>query len=220
MTGGPPALISLGGRLRSGKDAFADYLVDAHGYVKLGMSDVLLEHMLIVNPWIRVRVADAWRLRRSFRLPVLPGFHRAQRIVDRVGYVDAKSVQDFREYMQRDGTDAGRLFHGENLWVDVMSRRIGVLLAAGSRVVFTGVRFPNELAMTRELGALPLWVSRPAVEATAAAHPSERSLGADDFTAVVDNSGTLTDLYAVADILALTGTVSLPPSTQMSVPRR
>lgn len=192
----PGDVIGLGGRLRSGKDAFADHLVAHHGYVKVGMSDVLLEHLLIVNPWIKVT------LREAFRLRTRPGFQRAQSLVGRLGYVNAKTVRDFRTYMQKDGTDAGRNFFGEGIWVHVISKRVAALVADGKRVVLTGLRYPNELGMARSVGATALWVSRPAVEAAPGDHSSENSLTPADFDLVIDNSGTLDQLYQHADEVA------------------
>lgn len=202
---GLPRLIGLGGRLRSGKDTIADHLVAHHGYLKIGMSDVILEHVLVVNPWIRVRLTDAWSLRRGWRFPVLPGFHRARGIVEGVGYVDAKTVRDFREYMWRDGTDGGRDYHHDNIWVDKMDQRLRGLLEQGHRVVITGVRYPNELAMTRQNGAWSLWVARSSADGAAKAHKTEASLEADDFDIVISNDGTLADLHDAADVLILGG---------------
>lgn len=195
---GAAHFIGLGGRLRSGKDAFADHLAAEHGYVKLGMSDALLEHMLIIDPWIRVTIREGIRLR------IWPRFRRASWLVGELGYVEAKTIADFRTYMQKDGTDGGRNFFGEDIWVGVMRDRIAARLADGERIVFTGVRYPNELAMVRSLGGQGLWISRPAVEASAGAHSSENSLDANDFDETVDNSGTLEQLHAAADLTAVT----------------
>lgn len=186
-------LIGLGGRLRSGKDAYADRLVSAHGYVKIGMADAILEHLLILDPWIRVTI------REGFRLRIWPGFRRAATLVGLLGYVKAKTIDDFRKTMWRDGTDAGRLFFGEEVWVDVMRERIRARLEAGERVVVTGVRYPNELDVITGLGGRSMWVSRPSMEATAGEHLTEWSLSAEDFPEIIDNSGTLHALWALAD---------------------
>ncbi|AUG29385.1 MULTISPECIES: hypothetical protein [Microbacterium] len=191
-------LIALGGRLRSGKDAYADRLVARHGFVKLGMSDPILEHMLAVDPWIKVRIREGIRLR------IWPGFRLASRLVDRLGFVDAKSIRDFRAYMQRDGSEGGREFFGEDTWVNVMRERVAARLAAGQLVVITGIRIPNELAMVRELGGTALWVSRPSMEAAPGTHSTERSLEPAHFDEVIDNSGTLEGLHARADERACT----------------
>lgn len=186
-----PNLIALGGWLRSGKDAFADWLVEHHGWVKVGLADPILEHMLIVNPWIKVR------LREAFRLRIRPGFHTAKRLYDRLGYVDAKSIDDFRAFMWRDGTDAGRNFIGRDVWVSVMARRVSERLAAGEKLVITSVRYPNELDMVRDQGALTLWVDRAGT--TPGDHESDQSLTAADFDGLIDNDGTLDDLHDLAE---------------------
>ncbi len=198
-------LIALGGRLRSGKDAYADRLVARHGFVKLGMSDPILEHMLAVDPWIKVRIREGIRLR------IWPRFRRASWLVDRLGFVDAKSIHDFRAYMQRDGSEGGREFFGEDTWVNVMRERVAALLDDGQLVVITGIRIPNELAMVRALGGTALWVSRPVMEAAPGTHSTERSLDPSHFDGFIDNSGTLDDLHAKADQEA--DWPSFPPAT-------
>ena len=189
-------LIALGGWLRSGKDAFADRLVEAHGWLKTGMGELILEHVLALNPWIRVTIREGLRLR------IRPGFHRARKLVARLGYVEAKTIREFRTFMQLDGVEAGRNFFGEDIWITTMRTRISTLLAQGQRVAFTGVRFPNELAMANDLGALTLWVDRPGVTAPVNAHDTERSITRDAFQDVIDNDGTLADLHEKADRIA------------------
>jgi len=192
-------LIGLGGRLRAGKDAVADRLVERHGFVKIGMSDPLREHLRILNPWIKVRLREALRLR------IRPGFHRAADLLERLGYVDAKTIRDLREFMQRDGTDGGRNFFGENIWVDKARAWITEELEQGEWVVVTGLRFLNEVWMVNDLDGNTAWVHRPGLAAPsgdAASHASENSVGPADFDQVIDNAGTLSDLFAKADELA------------------
>ena len=189
-------LLGLGGRLRCGKDAYADHLVAAHGFVKIGMADAILEHVLIVNPWIRVRLHEGVRLR------IWPGFRRARWLVARLGYVEAKTIDDFRQFMWRDGTDGGRNFFGEEIWVDVMRERIRARLGAGERVVVTGVRYANELDVVRDLDGIAMWVSRPEAELTEGGHVTENALDAGAFDETIDNSGSLAELYAQADQVA------------------
>lgn len=183
--------IGIGGHLGAGKDAVADYLVDEHGFLKVGMSDLLLEATLAANPFIRVTLREAWRLR------IWPGFIRARKLVDKVGYVQAKTVADFRLFMQHFGTEAGRDIHGEDVWVNLIAKRIDQLLAEGNDVVLTGIRFPNELQMAEARGET-WWVSRPGYHG--ANHPSERSVSGVYFGRIVHNAGTLEDLNRTVDV--------------------
>lgn len=194
-----PIVIGLGGRLRSGKDAVADHLVAEHGFAKVGMSDALLEHSIILNPYVRVT------LREALRLWIRPGFWRVKALVDRLGYVDAKTVADYRSFLQKDGTEGGRDFHGEDIWVKATAKRIlGRLHDEGAPgVALTGVRFPNEVALVRKFAGKAVWIERPGLDSAtpAAAHASENSVSAADFDLTIRNDGTLDDLRHAADDL-------------------
>lgn len=189
-------LIGLGGLLRSGKDAFADYLVDEHGFVKLGMSDALHEAMLAIDPIVEAHgnVYDS----------TAEGYRYSQ-LVTAVGYVEAKTDPEVRRLLQQLGTEVGRNMVGENVWVNIMGRKIYDHRAAGHPVVVTGIRFPNEVQMVSDLSGRALWLERPGVQAPStgtASHASENSVSATDFDAVVLNDGSLGELHAKADEIA------------------
>lgn len=175
-------LISFSGALRSGKDAAADYLVGHFDFVKMGMSDVLNDVMMVLNPWTDL---DYERPRRYAE------------VVQIYGYTEAKKDPEVRRLLQVLGTEIGRNMLGENIWVDSMANRIRTALGEGEDVVVTGVRFPNELQMIRSLGGKPVWINRPSEQAAPehAAHASERSLDATHFAIQINNIGTLEDLY-------------------------
>ncbi|WP_025157197.1 hypothetical protein [Leifsonia aquatica] len=182
--------IGLGGHLGAGKDAVADYLVQYHDFTKIGMSDRLLVATLAANPYIRVTLREALRL----RFYVWPGFARARTLVSAVGYVDAKTVKDFRHFMQKFGTEAGRDVHGENVWVDLIAKDIRALLDDGQNVVLTGVRFPNEVDMANSIGET-WYVNRPGHDGSGGGkgHSSE-SISAAHFHRLIRNDGSLDDL--------------------------
>lgn len=190
-------ILAIGGWMTSGKDAFADRLVDKHGWTKLAMGELILEMMLIENPWILVTKQDAAPLGQR----IAPGFHRAADIIGHLDYVTAKTIVDFREYMQRLG-DAARTVIGPDTWSDAMSRRLDRLIVDEHRIVFTGTRFPNELGMFLSRGATSIWVDRPGVEAPVNAHKTELGLTREAFDENILNDGTLADLYVQADAFA------------------
>lgn len=64
---------------------------------------------------------------------------------------------------------------------------------AGTPVVITDVRFPNELKMIRRRGGKILRIERPGVGAINA-HSSEHSVNAGDCDLILHNDGTLADL--------------------------
>jgi hypothetical protein len=203
-------VVGVGGRLRHGKDAVADRLVDAHGWVKFGMSDPLATAAYTLNPWILMPTALGWKnrftafLARVFRVPPRPVFMRYQQLQDMLGYVGVKEYEEARRILQVLGTEVGRKQFDENFWVDLMVKNVRKAIEAGAPgVIVTGVRFPNELdAIMDELDGETWWVHRPALAETAsAAHASENSVNAVDFERVVVNDGTLEDLYRKVDAL-------------------
>lgn len=184
-------LIGLGGLLRSGKDAFADYLVDEYGFVKLGMSDALHEAMLKIDPVVRI-----WND---------GSFERYAEKIKEVGYVEAKKLPEVRRLLQKLGTEVGRNMVGEDVWVNIMARKIDDHRAAGHPVVVTGIRFPNEVQMITALSGETLWLERPGIHAPStgtASHASENSVSATDFDSVVLNDGSLGELREKADEIA------------------
>lgn len=179
--------VALGGKLRSGKDVIADYLVEKHGFVKMGMSDPLHTALLTLNPII------AWEGDRPVTY---------SRAVMRWGYVKTKErYPEARRLLQALGTDVVRNQVDENAWARASARRVQEARDTGSRVVLTGVRFPNELEMVRSLNGVSVYVTRPGLPQQPLTHASEDSLGLVDFDHGVVNDFSIEALYARVDAL-------------------
>ena len=206
----PISIVGVGGLLTSGKDAFADYLVTSWGYTKTFMSNPLHQWLLTQNPWIKldkpVQCMEGWTLE--------PGeFHPYNYIVHQVGYTEAKEQTEIRRALQRIGTECGRKLISENVWADAMEREIRQLLERGiNHVVVTGIRYENELKMIQRLGGETVWIERPsarasheekirsaAASADTATHSSEVSLDVKRFDSVIENDGSLEQLFERAD---------------------
>lgn len=170
-----PLFVALGGPVRAGKDTVADYLVAKHRFVKVGMSDALHEALATLDP-------------------VVSGDARYSHMVEMVGYVEAKKIPEVRRLLRALGTEVGRKLD-EDLWVKAAERRIQYLRGEGHPVVLTGVRFPNELEMVRELGGHPVWISRPGA-GDGSDHASDVSLGLSDFSWSLENNRDIPRLQA------------------------
>lgn len=195
-----PRVIGLGGLKESGKDAAADHLVAEHGFVKIGMSDPLLEHALIVDPYVPINTYATGTYGDG---KIASGtFVRLSRLVAEVGYVEAKRNPEVRRFLQANGTEGGRDFHHENIWTNPVGDRISAAILDGRGVVVTGVRFPNELRMVHQFGGRTAWIERPSVRKGEDSHESENALTAYDFNTVILNNGTLEDLYEQVDRVA------------------
>lgn len=190
MTATLPPLIGLGGLLRSGKDAIADHLVAKHGFVKLGMSDVLNDAMLVIDPILDIGVDG-----REMRYADAIEWH---------GYVEAKKNPEIRRLLQVFGTEFGRQMIGENVWVDMLERKVDALRKSGQSVVVTGLRYPNEVELIhRAFAANSWWVERGGTPTTG--HASETSVTSTMFDVCIFNLGTLGDLYNHIDSLITKG---------------
>ncbi|UVG35215.1 deoxynucleoside monophosphate kinase [Microbacterium phage Cece] len=187
-------IVGIGGKLASGKDAISDHLVENHGWVKLGMSDALADALYVLNPLIEVPGG-----RHEFSI-----IQRYQELFNAVGYVKAKENPEVRRLLQMLGTEVGRNMIGENVWTDIIERRIRALVSQGvPGIIVTGIRFPNEVSVIESnLDGELWWVNRPSLEETVnAGHASENSVGIDDFHIVIENDSTLDALYGKVDRL-------------------
>lgn len=200
-----PPLLGFGGKLQSGKDAVADYLVERHGFVKVNMSDPIDLFAGAVNPIIDAVVHLTRKpgllglLRpRSIEVELI----RYQDLRAQVGFTEAKKHAEFRGTLMRVGYEGGRQVIDDNIWTDKAAQTIASHRASGHGVVLSGVRFDNEQDLIRGAGGTLVWVDRPGLTATVnAGHATENGLDPDTFDLRLANTGTLDDLYAKADEL-------------------
>lgn len=179
-------LLGLGGLPESGKDVVADHLVEAHGFVKIGMSDVLNEALIKLNPIVEGKHGVAYRY---------------STLIDCYGYTKAKAkFPEVRRLLRVLGTEVGRNMLGEDTWVKAVDAKIYRIGVAGNRnVVVTGIRYRNELEMIKRYGAgIAWWIDRPNHN-TMSEHTSDNALAETDFDRTIINNGTLDGLRALVD---------------------
>ena len=179
-------LLGLGGLPESGKDVIADHLVEAHGFVKIGMSDVLNEALIKLDPRVEGEHGVAYRY---------------STLIDYYGYTEAKAkFPEVRRLLRVLGTEVGRDLLGEDTWVKAVDAKIYRIGVAGNRnVVVTGIRYPNELRMIKQYGAgVAWWIDRPNHN-TRSEHTSDNALAETDFDRTIINNGTLDGLRALVD---------------------
>ncbi|WIE81109.1 hypothetical protein [Curtobacterium sp. MCSS17_016] len=198
--------IGFGGYLRSGKDTIADHLVDRHGFVKVNMSAPIRDFLIAVNP-----IVYAKPVRKRQALAVLLGrtvthsyvrYREYEQMAG--GYTEAKKHPEVRALLQRIGYDGGRLIIGDDVWTNIVSRAVVAYREAGTGVIISGIRFPNEQALVHAHGGRLIWVDRPSLPAPtadAAGHATEQTLTADTFDDVLVNDGSITDLYRAGETL-------------------
>ncbi len=176
-------LLALGGYAEAGKDSVADYLVEKQGWTKEYFSSPLEQVLLTINPYIITNGIM---------------YERFTDLYNRAGYTGSKKHPEVRRLLQVIGTEVGRNIFGENVWVNLLDRKVAPLLEEGQHVVVTGVRFENELAWVKAWGGVSAWVDRGGVPVNG--HPSDNTISAVDFDYTIQNRGSLYDLYSAVDL--------------------
>jgi hypothetical protein len=175
------SLIGVGGYAGSGKDTVANHLVAKYSFVRDAFADRLRKGLLALDPIVYA----------NLRLSIL---------VDTWGWDSAKrKYPEVRALQQRYGDEAGRQIHGKDCWVDALFNSYdGDVM--GQHLVISDVRYPNEIEAIRDYNGTLLWVERPGV-GPVNSHASDNSVGPQDFDYVIENDGTLEDLYAKIDLI-------------------
>jgi hypothetical protein len=173
-------IIGLSGYAQTGKDTIADYLIKNYGFTRVAFADPIRKALYSLNP--NINIAD------------MRGVPLASS-VDGMGWDSVKVFSpDARELLQRMGTEVGREIFGENFWVNQAMKKA----QEHDRVVFTDVRYPNELAAILEASGTVWRVIKDDVEAVNR-HPSETALDDYIFEYIIFNNDTKESLYESVD---------------------
>jgi hypothetical protein len=152
-------IIGFCGLPRVGKDTAADHMVAKHGFTKFHPADAVKDVALLIDP-------------------LVDGTTRLSALVDDAGWTAAKEHPECRRLLQRIGTEAGRDFHGANVWVDRTMAAIDAL-PEDAPAVISGVRFPNEMwAINRRGGVLVRVLRDVQLSIETASHASETEAAA------------------------------------------
>jgi len=197
-----PPIIAMTGRARAGKDTVAARLVSEHGFTRVAFADGVREAALALDPIIRVDTdwIDPDDREQGWSEEEI----RLAQLVTELGWDEAKSVPEVRRTLQRIGSEAGWMIHGQNLWIDLAAVKVRRHLAEGTPVVITDMRFPHEASWLDEQQRAWLWlVQRPDNEQTltgeAAAHASESGELGREPDLVIENDADLDALHAKVD---------------------
>jgi dephospho-CoA kinase len=175
-------IIGISGYAQSGKDTIANYLVSNYGFVKVSFADPIRKALYALNP--KINVGDMLGIRLSTA-------------VDGLGWETLKANSaEARELLQRFGTEVGREIFGQDFWVNQAmdeARR-------HEKVVFSDVRYPNEIEAILEASGASWRVIKEGIEAVND-HSSENALDSHDFNQKIYNTGSKEDLYAKIDYL-------------------
>ena len=201
-------IIGVCGFIGSGKDTVADYLVNLHHFRRESFANTLKDAVAAVFGWDRTMLEGRTKQAREWREQVDSWW--AQRL-------DIPHLTP-RWILQNWGTNILRIGFHDDIWIASLENK---LRNSQDDVVISDCRFPNEIAAIKQSGGIVVRVVRgaepewydaamshnrgPNGNSTWAlsgrrleqlgVHASETAWVGTKFNAVLDNNGTLDDLY-------------------------
>lgn len=207
-------IIGICGLIGSGKDTVADYLVNVHGFRRESFAGTLKDAVAAVFDWDRTLLEGRTRASREWREQVDPWW------AVRLNMPDLTP----RWVLQYWGTEVMRRGFHDDIWIASIENKIRNLQ---DHVVISDCRFPNEIASIRAAGgrivrtcrgADPEWFAA-AVAVNAGpthnlnwtssrsmldrhkVHASETAWAGTEFDYILDNNGSMDELYTQVDLI-------------------
>lgn len=200
-------LISVTGFIGSGKDTIADYLVAEHGFKRESFAGALKDAVAAIFGWDRELLEGKCPEGRAWREKVDQWW--AKRL-------DMPHLTP-RWVLQNWGTEVCRLGFHNDIWIASLENK---LRKTNENIVISDCRFPNEIAMIKNLSGTTVRVKRgpepewwnDAIAVNAGMkrvgwalgkskleklkiHPSEYAWIGTEFDTTIENNGTIDDLY-------------------------
>jgi len=200
-------ILGICGFIGSGKDTAADYLVNLHEFRRESFAGILKDAVSAVFGWDREMLEGRSRQSREWREQVDTWW------ANRLGIPHLTP----RWILQYWGTEVCRQGFHDDIWIASLENKLRNIR---DNVVITDCRFPNEITAIKnqngqivwiQRGQLPVWyndalafnrgpnnigwaLSREQLEKQQV-HASEYSWVGQDFDYVIDNNGSLDNLY-------------------------
>jgi hypothetical protein len=215
-------IIGVCGFIGSGKDTIADYLVNFHEFRRESFASTLKDAVAAVFGWDRTMLEGRTKEAREWREQVDPWW--AERL--------AMPTLTPRWVLQYWGTEVCRKGFHDDIWIASLENK---LRNSRDHVVVSDCRFPNEITSIKRAGGKIVWVQRgqlpdwyqTAVDANQGSnvalnelkrlkiHASETAWVGTDFDLILDNNGTIDDLYTQAKELVIGDQIALAPSNTL-----
>ena len=204
-------IIGVCGFIGCGKDTVADYLVNFHEFRRESFADSLKDSVAAVFGWDRIMLEGRTKEAREWREQVDPWW--AERL-------DMPTLTP-RWVLQYWGTEVCRKTFHDDIWIASIENK---LRQSKDDIVVSDVRFPNEIKSIKKLGGKIVWVQRGAlpewydwaVKANSGnnlainemkirkVHASEWAWIGKEFDTILDNNGTIDQLYTqIANVLEI-----------------
>jgi hypothetical protein len=195
-------IIGVCGFIGSGKDTAADYLVNFHEFRRDSFAATLKDAVAAVFAWDRELLEGRTKEAREWREQVDPWWAKK---------LDMPNLTP-RWVLQYWGTEVCRKGFHDDIWIASLEAR---LRNSKDNIVISDCRFPNEIRAIKEAGGKVIWVQRgelpswhimagKANNGDAVAreklkhlgiHASETAWVGTKFDAIIDNNGSIDDLY-------------------------
>ena len=220
-------IIGVCGFIGSGKDTIADYLTNFHGFRRESFANTLKDAVAQVFGWDRTMLEGRTTSAREWREQVDPWWS------NRLGMPHLTP----RWVLQYWGTEVCRKGFNDDIWIAALEHK---LLNSTDNIVISDCRFPNEIKSIKDAGGLvvrvirgpePEWyedavnanrgetgnfswaTSRSKLEKLGI-HASETAWVGTKFDAVMDNDGSIDDLYQQVQKLIKNQVLDLPESSE------
>ena len=210
-------IIGICGFIGSGKDTVADYLVNFHEFRRESFASTLKDAVASVFGWDRIMLEGRTKEAREWREQIDPWW--ANRL-------DMPTLTP-RWVLQYWGTEVCRKAFHDDIWIASLENK---LRNSKDNVVISDCRFPNEIQSIRDAGGQIVWVQRgklpdwydTAIEANRGhnwavqdlkmrkIHASETAWVGTEFNSIIDNNGSIDQLYQQAKLI-VSNEVSLLP---------
>jgi hypothetical protein len=201
-------IIGICGFIGSGKDTIADYLVNFHEFRRESFASTLKDAVSSVFNWDRTMLEGRTKEAREWREQIDPWW------AEKLGMPTLTP----RWVLQYWGTEVCRKSFHDDIWIASLENK---LRNSRDNVVISDCRFPNEIDAIKRAGGSIAWVQRGELpdwydDAVAAnqgsnvainsmkmrkIHASEWSWLGSNFDLIIDNNGTIDDLYNQAENL-------------------
>lgn len=190
-------IIGICGLIGAGKDTAADYLVNFHGFRRDSFASSLKDAVASVFGWDREMLEGRTKHAREWREEIDPWWSTR---------LDIPGLTP-RLILQLWGTEVCRQNFHDDIWIASLENR---LRKAEDNIVISDCRFPNEISAIRRSGGRvirivrgpdPDWFNTARLtpsemkSAWPEIHASEYSWAATEFDVIVENNGTILDLY-------------------------
>jgi len=212
-------IIGICGFIGSGKDTVADYLVNFHEFRRESFASTLKDAVAAVFGWDRTMLEGRTKEAREWREQVDPWW--AERL--------AMPTLTPRWVLQYWGTEVCRKAFHDDIWIASLENKIR---NSKDSVVISDCRFPNEIQAIKDAAGTIVWVQRGqlpdwydvAVDANKGSnialnelkmrkiHASETAWVGTKFDAILDNNGSIDDLYKQAQTLVVSDKITLSPT--------